>query len=103
MMADGKPELPPLWQANFTDETLDQYFVDLASSAEGISVQAKADPRKYSSGDPLTLNVAHDRLKAGDIRGIQIHYRYDNREWTDTLIRLPDGYRLVRMEVTSGN
>jgi hypothetical protein len=98
-------ELPPLWQATFDDRTLDQYFSDLASAADVLSVQAKADSRNYASADPLTLDAARDRLTAGDVRGVQVHYRFDGREWTDTVLRVPGGYRLVRMEapVTSGS
>lgn len=98
-------ELPPLWQATFDDRTLDQLFADLESAAEVLSIQAKADPRKYAAAEPLTPAAARDQLKAGDVRALQIQYRYDGREWTDTVLRLPGGYRLVRMEVpvTSGS
>jgi hypothetical protein len=67
-------------------------------AAEGLSVQAKADPRAYASTDPLAPAAARDRLKAGEVRGVQLQYRYDGREWTDTLLRVPGGYRLVCME-----
>ena len=47
----------------------------------------------------LNPAAARDRLKAGDVRGVQLRYRYAGREWTDTVLRVPGGYRLVRMEV----
>lgn len=103
MTSDARPELPPLWQATFDDRLLDQLFADLATAADVLSVQAKTDPRKYATADPLTLGAARERLTAGDVRGVQVHYRYDGREWTDTVLRVPGGYRLVRMAVTSGS
>jgi hypothetical protein len=36
-------------------------------------------------------------LKGGEVRGVQVWYRHDGREWTDTILRVSDGYRLVRM------
>jgi hypothetical protein len=93
------PPLPALWQATFDDQLLDQYFADLGSAAEVISVRAKADPRRYAADGPLTLSDAHNSLKEGVARGVQIHYRYGGEEWTDTVLRGPGGYRLVRMKV----
>jgi hypothetical protein len=102
---EPRPDLPILWKATLDDPMLDQLFTDLESAAEGLSVQVKGDPREYASTDPLTLDAARHRLRAGDVRGVQVRYRYDGREWTDTVLRVPGGYRLVRMEapVTSGS
>jgi hypothetical protein len=97
--ADARPKLPPLWQATFDESTLDRLFVDLESAAEVLSVQAKADPRAYAPAGPLTLAAAWERLAARAVRGVQVRYRYDGDEWTDTVLCVPGGYRLVRMQV----
>ena len=97
--ADARPELQTLWQATLDDGTLAQLFADLGAAAEVLSVQAKADPRRPAAADPLTLAAARDRLTAGDARAVQVRYRYDGCEWTDTVLRVPGGYRLVRMQV----
>jgi hypothetical protein len=95
--ADPRPELPPLWQAELDDPALDQLLADLAAAAEVHSVQAKGDARALAPTDPLTLDAAGRRLKAGEVRGVQVRYRYDGRDWTDTLLRTPAGYRLTRI------
>ncbi|HVK17533.1 MAG TPA: hypothetical protein VM533_11345 [Fimbriiglobus sp.] len=98
---DGPP-VPPLWQATFDADHLAQLFADLASAAEVLSVQGKADPRRYAAADPLTLDAAHRRLLDGDLVGVQVRYRYDGQEWTDTILRAAGGYRLVRCQVPAG-
>jgi hypothetical protein len=97
--ASARPVLPPLWQATFDESTLDRLFVDLESATEVLSVQAKADPRAYAPADPLTLTTARERLTTRAVRGVQVRYRYDGHEWTDTVLCVPGGYRLVRMQV----
>ncbi len=68
-----------------------------------LSVQAKAGPGRYAATDPLSLANARARLTGGEAAGVQVHYRYDGHEWTDTVLRTAGGYRLVRCRVpTSG-
>jgi hypothetical protein len=100
--ADARPELPPLWQASFDARTLEQYFADLASAADVQSIRTKADPRQHAAADPLTLTAARDLLASGLVRGVQVVYRYDESDWADTVLAVPNGYRIVRMQVPAG-
>ena len=95
------PPVPPMWQAELDRDTLDRLFADLTADAEILSVRGKGAPGQYASTDPLTLTTARDRFDTGSLTGVQIRYRYDGREWTDTLLRVPGGYRLVRCQVSS--
>jgi hypothetical protein len=88
-------QLPPLQQARLDEPTLDQLFSDLAACATVRSVQ----PRTHPSAPPVFLTVADARvgLKDGTLRGLQIRYRYEGKDWCDTLLRGQDGVRLVRI------
>ena len=71
----------------------------MESATEVLSVQAKADPRAHAPADQLTLAAAWESLVERTVRGVQVRYRYDGHEWTDTVLCVPGGYRLVRMRV----
>jgi hypothetical protein len=88
-----------MWQAVLNEVTLGQLFADLTASAEVLSVQGKAGAGRYGSAEPLTLAAAYDRLASGEITGVQIRYRFEDREWIDTLLRVGHGFRLVRCRV----
>lgn len=60
-------------------------------------------PRRFSAGCrhargtvPAVDNEAVELLLQRLVPAIQIHYRYDGYDWTDTLMHLPAGIRLVR-------
>ena len=52
---------------------------------------------QYLTQQQLTLADARRLLEARAVRGLQLRYRYDNADWWDTLMVLPDGFRLVRL------
>ena len=90
------PPVPPMWQATLDSALLAQLFMDLSACAEVHSVQGKADPKRPASRDPLTLDDAQERLASGGALAVQIRYRYDGHEWTDTIARTGEGFRLIR-------
>lgn len=96
------PAVPPMWQATLDPAALAQLFTDLRAAAEVESVRGKADPRGYAPADALTLDAAHARLTAGELTGVQIRYRFDGHDWTDTVLRAAGGFRLVRCRASDG-
>jgi hypothetical protein len=90
------PPVPPMWQADLDAAALGQLFADLGTAAEVLSVQGKSGVGRYASPDPLTLETARERFASGEITGVQIRYRFEDREWIDTLLRVGRGFRLVR-------
>ena len=49
--------------------------------------------------ETIQLDEAYRLLTDRKVRGIQIHYRHDAKNWCDTLMPIPDGrFRIVRME-----
>jgi len=76
--------------------TLRQLFSDLASSAIVLGVREKNGPKSYTGIDELTPELALLRLLSGEARSVQIRYRFDDHEWTDTIMTTPNGFRAVR-------
>ena len=93
------PPVPPMWQADLDADALGRLFADLAAAAEVLSVRGKGGQRGYASDDQITPSTAHEQLAAGVLAGVQVRYRYDGHEWTDTVLRTAGGFRLVRCRV----
>ena len=93
------PPVPPMWQADLDAGALEQLFADLTAAAEVLSVRGKGGAGRHASAEPLTLASARERLASGGIAGVQIRYRFEGREWIDTLLRVGRGCRLVRCRV----
>ena len=90
-------QLPPLCDAVVDAATLAQLEDDMQRT-QVQSVQVKHGATRLVGEGTWQLPAAFAALRAGEVRGVQINYRYDNHEWTDTLLRTPDGYRLVRVQ-----
>ncbi|MBA4191994.1 MAG: hypothetical protein C0467_28780 [Planctomycetaceae bacterium] len=93
--AEGPP-VPLMVEGLIDATTLRQLFTDLATAASVTEVREKGDPRGYALPTGLTPAQARDRLLSGLTRAVQVRYRYDGHEWTDTILRIPPGYRVVR-------
>jgi hypothetical protein len=98
MPTESPLALPPLQQAPLDAATVDQLFADLATCTQVLAVIPRHAARTMIVEPSISLADAHAALRAGTLRGVQIRYRYDGREWTDTLLPTPDGgARLVRI------
>lgn len=101
-MSDPKqPELPELHQSELDPDTLEALFADLEACAEIHAVIPKAGPGHVT---PASITLAEGRalLTAGQLRGLQIRYRYQGSEWWDTLIAVGGAVRITRIEQTYG-
>lgn len=93
--ADGPP-VPLMSEGLIDAETLRQLAADLEVAAEVLSVREKGAPGAHSGTDEVSLALAIDRLLTCASRAAQIRYRYAGQEWTDTIMAMEDGYRVVR-------
>lgn len=91
-------QLPPLCDAVVDIETLAQLEADLQHRTQVHSVQVKHGATRMVGESVWQLPAAFAALREGEARGVQINYRYDNHEWTDTLLRTSEGFRLVRVQ-----
>lgn len=89
--------MPQLQQADLDPATLDALFADLAQCAQidEVLVKGAADGR---AGRLAGLEQARAALAAG-ARAVQIRYRWQGATWLDTLMRTPQGVRIVRTAV----
>jgi hypothetical protein len=46
----------------------------------------------------VSLAEALEQLSSGTALGAQLRYSYKGADWWDTLLRTPNGFRLVRIE-----
>lgn len=93
--ADGPP-VPLMVEGVLDPAGLRQLFADLATAATVTGVQEKGGPAEYASGDVMPPAVALNRLLSGAARAVQVRYQFDGHEWTDTVMALPAGFRVVR-------
>lgn len=93
--------LPDLQQSILDREALEQLVVDIKSLTEVIEVIPKGKVDGYvaepGTTGGLDLDLARDLLLAGQIHGLQIRYIHDGAQWWDTLLRVPEGIKIVRI------
>ena len=92
--ADGPP-VPLMVEGLLDAQTLTRLFGDLESATSVLGTREKGGSAKFAGGE-LPLATALDRLLAGTARAVQVRYRHDGHEWTDTVLAAADGYRVVR-------
>ena len=97
-LSDGS-ELPELHQGVLDSATLDQLVVDIETCTEVLEVIPKFGADSYVGEDEvIDLRKAISMLGEGQLRGVQIRYKYDGSQWWDTLMGTPQGVRLVRIQ-----
>jgi hypothetical protein len=79
------------------DAGVEAHIDALAAGAQAIEVRIKDAAATYSSATAGELVDAGRRLRAGEIAAIQIRFFQDDAWWCDTVMRVRDDYRLVRM------
>lgn len=94
-LPDG-PQVPLMVEGVIDRETLSRLFADLATAATLIGIREKGGPREYGGAEALDPAIALNRMLTGAARAVQIRYRFDGHEWTDTVMTLPAGFRVVR-------
>ncbi len=92
-----EPTLPQLHQSRLTPEMLHALFRDLESCTEVLAVMPKAGPG-YVTPTDIGLKEGEALLTNGQVRGLQIRYRYQNEEWWDTLIVRDDQIYITRIQ-----
>ena len=90
--------LPALQDALLDGDTLDALFRDLAGLVELQEILLKGASRSHALERPVSLEEARAALAEGAVVGAQIRYRYQGSDWWDTLLRTPQGIRLVRIQ-----
>lgn len=93
----AKP-LPTLHEGMLDSESLGALFRDLGALVEVVEVITKGGAVDRATPGRLTLETAEELLRTGAVRGVQVRYRYEDAEWWDTILALPRGFRVVRIQ-----
>ncbi len=88
-------ELLPLHEAVLDPEGVAQLFADIELAAETVEVRLKGGEALQSVG-AATLAEAKRGIVTGSVNAAQISYVHRGQHWIDTLMRTPQGVRLVR-------
>ncbi len=93
------PPLPDLHQAQFDAGELEALLRDIAACTCVTEIIPKytavGHVPEHSS---LTIEDGRRLLLGGEVRAVQFRYRYEDTDWWDTVMSLPDGrFRLVRI------
>ena len=84
-------------EACWDRDQVDALFADLKQGAEVKQVQVRTTSGDHRPKDsPLTLEQARELLDDSRTKAIQIYYEYDSQSWCDTLMVLPDTFRIIR-------
>jgi len=98
------PDLPQVMAGELDRDRVEALFADLAEHAEVAHVQVRE--RSGAGGPPrdrkTTLDDARAMTLDGSAAAVQIRYRYQDRDWCDTILRRSGALRLVRIEDPMG-
>ena len=95
--ADGPP-LPEMREGLLTETHIARLFADIGNCTTILGIQGKGGVQRYAEAGKLTLETARVLLVTAAVRAVQIRYSYDGFEWSDTVMSLPDGFRLIRCQ-----
>lgn len=90
--------LPDLWNSLVDQDTLDELIRDLLQHAVILGVQEKHSPTEHINEQPVDSIQTIERFREGKSRAIQIHYRFEEKNWCDTIIRQGMQFKIVRMQ-----
>lgn len=91
------PPLPELQQQDLDEATVRALFRDVAALGEGVEVLVKGAPVARAEALALAPEAALEGLLAGRWRAVQLRYGHEGQVWLDTVLRTPQGFRVVRM------
>ncbi len=89
--------LPSLQEAILDTEMLARLLSDIEGLTQVDEVLLKGGSTTMAATQHLSLTQAVEALQCGQAQGIQVRYRYQGGRWWDTLLRSPQGIRLVRI------
>lgn len=96
--APATPGLPPLHCGVLDLSQVEQLFTDIEVCAGQVEVLPKYDAQvRVGDSARVTLQQGRELLATGAVRGLQIRYQYDGADWWDTLLRVGDRFRVVRI------
>jgi len=96
MAPPSKPDVK-LVRKRLDEAGVKAHFDALAAEAAAIEIRVKSTAEGPSAEGSVELQAAFHRLVAGELTAVQIRFHQDDHWWCDTVMRVRDDYRLVRM------
>lgn len=96
-MDDFSPPLLDLHTGDLDAAGLGALFGDLERHAAVASITGKASGGEYAGQVPLAHAEALEALLRRKVLGVQIRYHWDGKDWIDTVLVRPEGWRVVRI------
>lgn len=95
-MNDGI-ELPELLESTLEPAAVLDMARQIDAHAKILEVLRKGAPQTHTpTGDGNLWDAVNELLNC-QCRGIQVRYEFDGETWVDTLMRTPNGIRVIRM------
>ncbi len=94
-------QLPPMREAELSPEQVGVLFDDIEKLATDIHLMQRPGGSMKASSQSLVatqMGAARGWLLQGEIKRIQIRYRWQDAFWIDTLESRESGFRLVRIQ-----
>lgn len=80
-------------------DTIAALFQDYRACATAVRIQLKTGPGFVLPQNAPSLDEAESLLLSGNLRGVQLHYHFNDQDWCDTLMSVAAGVRLVRVSL----
>lgn len=97
-LPDNGPSLPEMREALLDASDVRSLHADLSALTRITGVLCKQSIRSQSPLGDVHLDEAVERLLDRSLAAVQIRYQYEGRDWTDTLLNVPGGIRMVRCQ-----
>lgn len=91
--------LPELHEGTLDEAALEALLEDILRETHVLSVLVKGAAMTLAEGGCVTLADAITMLREGRVRAVQVRYEHRGQTWSDTLLRGPEGVRIVRMAI----
>lgn len=95
---DDQP-LPAMSDAILDSAAVAALFQDYRACATALRIQLKSGPGFVLPHSAPSLDEVESLLLARNLRGVQLHYRFRDQNWCDTLMPVASGVRLVRISL----
>lgn len=89
-------EEPEILEAHWDHDQVQSLFDDLQAGAQVEHVQVRCMTDGKPSDRTVTLHEAQQLLETKVAKAIQIRYRFEQEQWCDTLMVLPDSVKIIR-------
>lgn len=90
-------QMPEMCEGIFDESGVRQLFRDVETCTDLLAVIPKRAPRERVGEAEITLQEGQTLLLRGELRAVQLRYRYQRAEWWDTLMPVKEGYKLLRV------